>query len=171
MYEKVLGGGSDTGSTTTNNNNDRGGDDKAETTSLAEERVQLLCNDKVRTSRKADYQKPIYMMFYFCGDGLGGSCISVNVDSFTWDMHTYSGIIFIVIDKFQVICVCLCTLSILFYRFGIDIAVITVPKEVLTLTSHILPMLTPLGYRHCHHYLLLGPFPGADVRKEKKRIK
>lgn len=46
VYEKVLGGGSDTGSTT-NNNNDRGGDDKAETTSLAEERVQLLCNDKV----------------------------------------------------------------------------------------------------------------------------
>lgn len=50
VYEKVLGGGSDAGSTT-NNNNDRGGDDKAETTSLAEERVQLLCNDKVRSSR------------------------------------------------------------------------------------------------------------------------
>ncbi|KAK4303377.1 hypothetical protein Pmani_024605 [Petrolisthes manimaculis] len=48
VYEKVLGGGSDAGSTTTtNNNNDRGSDDKADTTSIAEERVQLLCNDKV----------------------------------------------------------------------------------------------------------------------------
>ncbi|XP_050717705.1 WD repeat-containing protein 48-like isoform X2 [Eriocheir sinensis] len=40
VYEKVLGGGSDAGST--NNNNDN-----AETTSLAEEHVQLICNDKV----------------------------------------------------------------------------------------------------------------------------
>ncbi|KAK8721181.1 hypothetical protein OTU49_012890 [Cherax quadricarinatus] len=46
VYEKVLGVGSDAGSTT-NNNNDRGSDDKAETASIAEERVQLLCNDKV----------------------------------------------------------------------------------------------------------------------------
>lgn len=46
VYEKVLGGGSDAGSTT-NNNNDRGNDDKAETASIAEDRVQLLCNDKV----------------------------------------------------------------------------------------------------------------------------
>ena len=45
VYEKVLGGGSDAGSTT--NNNDRGSDDKAETASIAEDRVQLLCNDKV----------------------------------------------------------------------------------------------------------------------------
>ncbi|XP_063596748.1 WD repeat-containing protein 48-like [Penaeus indicus] len=45
VYEKVLGGGSDAGSTT--NNNDRSSDDKAETASIAEDRVQLLCNDKV----------------------------------------------------------------------------------------------------------------------------
>ncbi|XP_076056582.1 WD repeat-containing protein 48 [Oratosquilla oratoria] len=44
VYEKVLGGGSDAGSTS--NNNDRN-DEKAETTSLAEDKVQLLCNDKV----------------------------------------------------------------------------------------------------------------------------
>ncbi|CAL4061854.1 unnamed protein product, partial [Meganyctiphanes norvegica] len=43
VYEKVLGGGSDAGSTTNNNAND----DKAETASIAEERVQLLCNDTI----------------------------------------------------------------------------------------------------------------------------
>lgn len=47
VYEKVLGGGSDAGST--NNNNDN-----AETTSLAEEHVQLICNDKV--SSRVDRQ-------------------------------------------------------------------------------------------------------------------
>ena len=36
---------------------------------------------------------------------------------------------------------------------------------------------TPLGHWHCHHYhhylllLLLGPFPRADERKAKKKIK
>ena len=47
VYDKVLCNGSETGSTT--NNNDRSSDDKADTNSIAEERVQLLCNDKVRT--------------------------------------------------------------------------------------------------------------------------
>ena len=56
---------------------------------------------------------------------------------------------------------------ILLYRLGIDSHLSYTPYAATT---------TSFGHRHCHHYhhylllLLLGPFLGADERKEMKRI-
>lgn len=49
VYEKVLGQGSDAGSQTANSNHEKsdGEKDSEDVTSIAEEKVEILCNDQV----------------------------------------------------------------------------------------------------------------------------
>lgn len=49
VYEKVLGQGSDAGSQTANSNHEKsdGEKDSEDVTSIAEEKVEILCNDQI----------------------------------------------------------------------------------------------------------------------------
>lgn len=47
VYEKVMGQGSDTGSQTANNSTQDKGEESEDLAAIAEEKVELLCNDQV----------------------------------------------------------------------------------------------------------------------------
>ena len=47
VYEKVMGQGSDSGSQTANNTAQEKGEESEDLAAIAEEKVELLCNDQV----------------------------------------------------------------------------------------------------------------------------
>ena len=48
VYEKVMGQGSDAGSQTANNSTQDKGEESEDLAAIAEEKVELLCNEQVR---------------------------------------------------------------------------------------------------------------------------
>lgn len=48
VYEKVLGQGSDAGSQAANSGNQEKSEDMEDSSAIAEEKVELLCNDQVQ---------------------------------------------------------------------------------------------------------------------------
>ena len=61
VYEKVMGQGSDAGSQTANNSTQDKGEESEDLAAIAEEKVELLCNEQVRSLY------PLYEVYLYPG--------------------------------------------------------------------------------------------------------
>ena len=82
VYEKVMGQGSDAGSQTANNSAQDRGEDSEDLAAIAEEKVELVCNDQVRLFTMDDKQKIQHTQRFLICTSLNSVCCRYGVIMF-----------------------------------------------------------------------------------------